>query len=171
MRRVIDRRKRALCDKFIQCMYDFCTEIGMKKTDVSAQIEKLFDKSATPGKVSSKSNQAITLLKELERLEKIKEVVMNTAIPQGVPQDVKDNWYQEIAATISQKGSAKIAFVFAGYALIVNYSVKSDFSRQLMYSSRYGNAGALKSENLDSKFTHASLSNVMWTTINASFEI
>jgi hypothetical protein len=89
------------------------------------------------------------------------EAFIKTVSPDGVPQNVVDDWYKRVAATIAQKGSAKIAYVFNnGNAFIVNYSVKSDSPYQLMYLSQFKKAGTWESEKLDSKFTHASLSGV-----------
>jgi hypothetical protein len=63
------------------------------------------------------------------------EAFVKTVDPKGVPQNVVDGWHKQIAATIAQKGSARIAYVFSnGNAFIVNYSVKSDSPYELMYS-------------------------------------
>lgn len=89
------------------------------------------------------------------------EAFIETVNPNGVPQNIVNNWYQQIATLIAQKGSAKIAYVVDnGNAFIVNYSVKSDFAHQLMYPMQFKKAGTWESEKLDSKFTHASLSGV-----------
>ncbi|MDR2451585.1 MAG: hypothetical protein LBE85_07430 [Candidatus Accumulibacter sp.] len=95
------------------------------------------------------------------------EAFIETVNPVGVPQNVVDDWYKRIAATIAQKGSAKIAYVFDnGNAFFVNYSVESDSPCQLMYSLQFKEAGTWESEKLDSKFTHASLSNISETKRN-----
>jgi hypothetical protein len=95
------------------------------------------------------------------------EAFIKTVSPGGPPEKVVEGWYRQIATLIAQKGSARIAYVFAnGNAFIANYSAETDSPRRLLYSSEFRKAGDWESEKLDNRFTHASLSEVTVTKWN-----
>lgn len=86
------------------------------------------------------------------------EVFLNTANPKGVPPDVVDDWYKQIALGIATKGVAKVAYVFAnGNANTVSYWVETPHDIDLYYSSTFKKAGTWEKEKYDAQFSHPSM--------------
>ncbi|MFA6014363.1 MAG: hypothetical protein WC742_04785 [Gallionellaceae bacterium] len=92
------------------------------------------------------------------------EAFFDTVNPHGVPPDVIDDWYKQIALFITAKGTAKIAYVFGnGNAFIVNYWIEKPLEFGMFYSSVNKKAGEWERENLDAKFSHPSMDSVSVT--------
>lgn len=89
------------------------------------------------------------------------EAFIDTINPQGVPPDVVDDWYKQIALQIATKGMAKVAYAFDnGNAFIATYWVEMNQSIALSYSNIFKKAGAWETEKIDFKFTHPTLTSV-----------
>ena len=97
------------------------------------------------------------------------EAFFETANPIGVPPDVVDGWYKQIALMIATKGVAKIAYVFGnGNAFIVSYWVDTTPEFGLAYSSAFKKSGAWETENLDAKFSHPTMTSFTETKRSGS---
>lgn len=91
------------------------------------------------------------------------EAFFNTINPKGVPPDVLDGWYKQIAMTIALRGVAKVAYAFGnGNAYITSYWVETS-SQTLSYSNSFKKAGTWDTERIDVRFTHPTLSSVSET--------
>lgn len=89
------------------------------------------------------------------------EAFLETVNPVGVPPDVTDGWYKQIALVIATKGAAKVAYAFEkGNAFVVDYWVDSSQGHKLQYSSSFRKAGNWESERLDLRLSHPSMSSV-----------
>jgi len=93
------------------------------------------------------------------------EAFYETANPRGVPPDVADGWYKQIAFLMAARGKVKVAYVFEkGTACIVDYWTEPRKAYQLQYSSSFRKEGAWESENIDLRFSYRSMSSVGETT-------
>lgn len=89
------------------------------------------------------------------------EAFNDTVNPKGVPPDVNDGWYKQIALLIATKGMAKVAYVSGnGNAFVVSYWIKKPLEFGMFYSSTFKKAGEWESENYDAKFSHPSFVSV-----------
>lgn len=89
------------------------------------------------------------------------EAFIDTVNPRGVPPDVTDGWYKQLALLIATKGSAKVAYQFEnGNAFIATYWVESNPAFGLFYTHVFKKAGEWETDNIDTKFLHASMSGV-----------
>jgi hypothetical protein len=92
------------------------------------------------------------------------EAFIETVNPKGVPPDVTDGWYRQIALRMASRGSAKVAYVFEnGNAFVVDYWMESNRGATLRYSSALRKAGTWETETIDFRFTHPALSAVSET--------
>lgn len=99
------------------------------------------------------------------------EAFFDTTNPKGVPPDVVDGWYKQIALLIATKGVAKVAYVFAnGNAFSVSYWVEPPSESGLYYSSTFKKAGTWETEKLDAQFTHPTLTSLSETKRSNSFQ-
>ena len=100
------------------------------------------------------------------------EVFFKTINPVGVPPEVTDRWYKELALLIATKGSANVAYVFSnGNASIASYWVKSfPVESALNYSNNNKKAGTWESEVLDAKFSHPAMTSVSTIQRNNLYE-
>lgn len=96
------------------------------------------------------------------------EAFFDTVNPAGVPPDVVDGWYKQIALLIATKGTAKVAYVFEkGTAFVVDYWIEPRQGFKLHYSSSFRKAGNWESERLDIRLSHPSMSSVSETKIGS----
>lgn len=93
------------------------------------------------------------------------EAFYETANPRGVPPDVADGWYKQIAFLMAARGTVKVAYVFEkGTAFVVDYWVEPRKSYQLQYSGSFRKQGGWESENIDLRFSYPSMFSVGETT-------
>lgn len=89
------------------------------------------------------------------------ETFLDTVNPQGVPPDVTDDWYKQIACLIATKGVAKVAYVFGnGNAFVTSYWVETSAQFRLNYSSTFSKSGTWETQNFDARFSHPDMSSV-----------
>jgi hypothetical protein len=89
------------------------------------------------------------------------EAFYETANPRGVPPDVAEGWYKQIAFLMAARGAVKVAYVFEkGNAIVVDYWVEPRKSYQLQYSGSFRKQGSWESENIDFRFSYPSMSSV-----------
>lgn len=99
------------------------------------------------------------------------EAFYETINPKGVPPDVVDTWYRQLAQLIARKGMAKIAYTYTnGNAAIASYWVESNPKSTLFYSSVFKRAGQWESESVDATFAHPSLTSITETKRGKSTE-
>jgi hypothetical protein len=99
------------------------------------------------------------------------EAFVGTVSPSGVPPDVVDGWYKQIAMQIARKGTAKVAFVFNnGNAFVANYWVEATADFSLYYSSAFRKAGTWETENFDARFSDSTLSSISETKTSGKAE-
>lgn len=92
------------------------------------------------------------------------EAFFDTVNPVGVPPDVTDGWYKQIALLIATKGAAKVAFTFKkGAAFVADYWVEPRQGHKLHYSSSYRKEGSWEFERVDLRFSHPSMSSISQT--------
>jgi len=92
------------------------------------------------------------------------EALLETVNPKGVPPDVVDGWYKQIALLIATKGVAKVAYVYAnGNANVVSYWVETTPAFGLYYSSTFNKVGTWETETFDAQFSHPSMSSISET--------
>ena len=97
------------------------------------------------------------------------EIFLNTINPRGVPPDVTDKWYAELAKQIAEKGRATAAYVAPnGNAFIASYWVDSPLKTRLSYSNEFKKAGTWESGAYDFRFVNPNLSSVSMTTRNGA---
>ena len=95
------------------------------------------------------------------------EAIIGTVNPEGVPPDVVDDWYKQIARLIATKGVAKIAYVFGnGNIFAATYWVEPTSEFTLFYDDVFKKAGTWEKEKFDAKFSHPSISSVTETKID-----
>ena len=99
------------------------------------------------------------------------EAFLMTVNPNGVPPDVTDNWYKQVALLIATKGMARVAYVFEnGNAFVVSYWVEASSLYRLHYSSIFSRAGTWETQTIDARFSHPTLTSVSETKISGSSE-
>ncbi|MBI5109608.1 MAG: hypothetical protein HZA62_12780 [Rhodocyclales bacterium] len=92
------------------------------------------------------------------------EAFIDTVNPVGVPPDVVDEWYRQIALLIATKGAAKVAYTFPnGNAFVVSYWVDSSPEFGLYYSNQFRKTGNWEYEALDTRLSHSSMRSVSET--------
>ena len=92
------------------------------------------------------------------------EAFLNTVNPSGVPPDVTDAWYKQIALLVATKGTAKVAYVFdKGTAFVADYWVQQPNTRMLNYSVAFRKVGEWESQVFDVRFSHPGMSSVAET--------
>lgn len=81
------------------------------------------------------------------------EIFVDTVNPTGVPPDVTDKWYAELAKRIAETGRATAAYVAPnGNAFIASYWVESSLKTRLSYSNEFKKAGTWESGTYDFRF-------------------
>jgi len=92
------------------------------------------------------------------------ESFIDTVNPKGVPADVVDGWYKQIAMLIATKGIANTAYLMGkGDAFITTYWTDVVPTFNLIYSTVFKKAGTWEADNLDVKFSHPTLTSVTET--------
>lgn len=92
------------------------------------------------------------------------EAFLETVNPKGVPPDVVDGWYKQIALLIATKGIAKVAYVYGnGNAFAVSYWVEPTSAFGLYYSSTFNKAGTWETGTFDARFSHPAMTSVSET--------
>lgn len=93
----------------------------------------------------------------------------NTVNPRGVPPDVTDKWYADLAKRIAEAGRATAAYVAPnGNAFIASYWVEAPVKTRLSYSNDFKKAGTWESGTYDFRFVNPNLSSVSMTTRNGA---
>jgi hypothetical protein len=87
------------------------------------------------------------------------ETFYRTANPVGVPPDVSNDWYKQIARQIAIKGQAKVIYVMVGKgnAYLVSYWNNEASGTSLYYSSEFKNAGEWENIKVDEIFSYPTL--------------
>jgi len=97
------------------------------------------------------------------------EVFLGTVNPMGVPPDITDRWYAELAKRIAETGRTTAAYVFPnGNAYIASYWIDPPLKTRLYYSSEFKKAGTWESGTYDFRFANQNLTSVSTTTRNGS---
>lgn len=92
------------------------------------------------------------------------ETFLDTINPQGVPPDVVEEWYRQIALLIATKGMARVAYVFKnGNASITSYWVENQSSFSLNYSRIFEKKGEWEKEGIDAEFIYPTMTSVSET--------
>lgn len=106
-----------------------------------------------------RKTKAICLQKSSEKFPIFAaEAFFEMANPGGVPPDIIDGWYKQIALLIATKGVAKIAYKFEnGNAFIVSYWVETIPEFALSYSSAFKKSGTWETESFDAQFSHPTM--------------
>lgn len=93
------------------------------------------------------------------------EAFLDTVNPVGVPPDVADDWYKQIARNIAESGSAKVAYVYpGGNAALATYWLGSGHERHdLYYTQEFKKAGAWDEAGYRLIFRHANLASISET--------
>lgn len=97
------------------------------------------------------------------------EALYKTANPGGVPLDVADQWYANIAREIARTGSATAIYKFNnGNAHVAKYWVDPNIAAptSLSYWSEFKRAGEWTTSAADQIFTHPALASVSVTEYN-----
>lgn len=96
------------------------------------------------------------------------EAFLETVNPVGVPPDVVDDWYKQIARKIAESGSVKVAYVYAsGNAALVSYWLGSGPERHVLYyTQEFKKAGAWDEAGYGLIFRHANMASVSETKRN-----
>jgi hypothetical protein len=75
------------------------------------------------------------------------EMFLKTVNPNGVPDEITDEWYRQIALLIATRGNAKIAYVLtSGNAYLANYWIDRPMPHKLLYSMDFKKAGTWEME-------------------------
>ena len=86
------------------------------------------------------------------------EAFADTANPQGIPPDVMNTWYKQIALQIATSGQAKVVFVTTkGTAFLVSYWGNKNGGFDLYYSSEFKKVGEWEDIKVDATFAHPSM--------------
>jgi hypothetical protein len=89
------------------------------------------------------------------------EAFIGTVNPMGVPPQIVDEWYKQIALLIATKGVAKVAYVFEnGNIFAATYWVEPTSGYTIFYDNVFKKAGTWENEKFDAKFSHLSISSV-----------
>jgi hypothetical protein len=97
------------------------------------------------------------------------EAFVDTVSPVGIPPDVLDDWYKQIALKMAQAGAVKVAYVYTnGNAVAVSYWFGSGETekRTLYYSQEFKKAGAWEAGSYGLVFKHANLASISETKRN-----
>jgi hypothetical protein len=95
------------------------------------------------------------------------EMFLKTVNPNGVPDEIADEWYRQIALLIATRGSAKIAYVFtSGNAYLANYWIDGSKPYELLYSKDFRKVGTWEMEKIDIRFTHPAMKGISENQIN-----
>lgn len=96
------------------------------------------------------------------------EVTVN---PKGVPPNVTEGWYAQLAMRIAENGRVTVAYVFPnGNADIASYWVTSPNKNTLNYSNEFKKAGTWETGTYDYRFTNPGLAGVSTTKRGSSME-
>jgi len=100
------------------------------------------------------------------------EAFYKTVNPLGkLSSTLTEQWYEEIARLIAQKGHARVAFVFSnGNATIADYKIEKENPDILVYSENFKKSGEWESGNFDAKFSNKGLEQISVTKYNDKSE-
>lgn len=97
------------------------------------------------------------------------EIFVDTVSPSGVPPDVTDRWYADLARRIAETGRATAAYVFPnGNAFIASYWIEPPLKTRLAYASEFKKAGTWESGTYDFRFVDPNLSSVATVARNGA---
>jgi hypothetical protein len=92
------------------------------------------------------------------------EAFVDTVNPQGVPPDVRDAWYKQVAMSIASRGQARVAYTFPnGNAFVATYWVEPASKQTLNYTNEFKKQGEWEAGRFDMTFSHPALSAVSET--------
>ena len=92
------------------------------------------------------------------------EAFAETVNPQGVPPDVRDAWYKQMAMGIASRGQVRVAYAFTnGNAFVATYWVEAAAKQALSYTSEFKKKGEWETGRFDMTLTHPALSGVSET--------
>jgi hypothetical protein len=95
------------------------------------------------------------------------EAFLSTANPAGVPPDVTDGWYTQIARRIAENGRVTAAYVYPnGNAYVASYWVESPNKYNIQYAAEFKKAGTWEATTYDYRFSNPSLTTVSVTKRN-----
>lgn len=95
------------------------------------------------------------------------EAFFATVNPTGVPPDITDGWYRQLAMLLAKQGVAKVAYVYSnGNATLASYWFSGNSSVSLLYSSEFRKKGAWETERFDTQFSHPTIAGVEETVRN-----
>ena len=89
------------------------------------------------------------------------EAFFATVNPTGVPPDITDGWYTQLAMLVAKQGVAKVAYVYSnGNATLASYWVSGNSSVNLLYSSEFRKKGAWETDRFDATFSHPTIAGI-----------
>lgn len=96
------------------------------------------------------------------------EAFLDTVNPVGVPPDVVDDWYKQIAKNLAESGSTKVAYAYAnGNATLVSYWLGAGAERYVLYyTQEFKKAGAWDEAGSGLIFRHANMASISETKRN-----
>ena len=96
------------------------------------------------------------------------EAFLDTLNPVGVPPDVTDDWYKQIAKKLAESGSTKVAYVYSnGNAGLTSYWLGSGNDKHtLYYAQEFKKAGAWDEAAYGLIFKHPNMASISETKRN-----
>jgi len=97
------------------------------------------------------------------------EIFVDTVNPSGVPPEVTDKWYADLARRIAETGRATAAYVAPnGNAFIASFWVEPPLKATLAYASEFKKAGTWESGTYDFRFVDPNFASVTVVTRNGA---